>query len=274
MPELPEVEKVRRDLEAGWGEDTLVAGLKFFRKDLRYPMPPAARCRKLKGERPLRIERIGKFLILHFPTKRVISHLGMSGAWRWEKTPKEQRRKHDHIHLNLSDGRTLVYNDPRRFGFFEILTLKEFEKYPSLRAMGPDPLTPLRAEDFAEKYKHSVRSIKTLLMDQRVLAGVGNIYACEALFLAGVSPERLGKDLGGKDWDQILKQLRKVLRRAIRHGGTTLRDYSHADGGKGSFQNRLKVYGRTGKPCPTCGQPIVGKVLGGRSTYWCSECQS
>lgn len=273
MPELPEVEKVRLDLEKGWAPESVIKSVKLFRKDLRFPLPSAKRCSSLYGLSPLSFQRRGKFLVLEFPSAFILSHLGMSGSWSW-RTAKKPRRTHDHIQIDLSDGSGLIYNDPRRFGFFEILSKKEFEKKASLMGLGPDPLTDkLDAKKFLARYQNSRRNIKSLLMDQKVIAGVGNIYASEALFQAGISPERKASEMTLSDWQKLLRSVPKILKAAVKSGGTTLRDFVHANGDKGSFQRKLKVYGHEGEPCPGCGQPIVVKVLGGRSTYWCQRCQ-
>lgn len=273
MPELPEVEKVRRDLEKGWAKDSVIKDIKLYRKDLRFPMPSRKKCSTLYGQRPLRMDRRGKFLILEFPKNFVVSHLGISGSWSWRK-PEDPRKTHDHIQIELSDGSRLVYHDPRRFGSFEIFSPKEFEAKSALAHLGPDPLTSkLNPEEFYQRYKNSTRNIKSLLMDQKVIAGVGNIYACEVLFEAHISPERLGKKMTLSDWENVMHHLPIILKSSVESGGTTLRDFIHANGDKGSFQKRLKVYGRDGEPCTKCGKPIVVKILGGRSTYWCPRCQ-
>ncbi len=274
MPELPEVEKVRQDLESGWASRSTLTHLKFFRKDLRYPLPPPKRARALYGLRPQKFGRHGKFLVLKFPGYHLVSHLGMSGSWRW-KQQGEQRRTHDHIEISLSDGSLLVYHDPRRFGSFEILSENEFASKKALSTMGPDPLLDeLRAREFYERYRSSRRAIKVLLMDQRVIAGVGNIYACEVLFLAGAHPEKPASDVTLKEWTRILKVLPKLLKRSVAEGGTTLKDFVHTDGKKGGFQQRLHVYGRSHLACRKCSSLISSKVLGQRSTFWCPTCQT
>lgn len=274
MPELPEVERVRIDIEKGWGPDSVVEDLKFFRKDLRYPMPSPKKCKAVKGFRPLKFKRQGKFLLMDFKDHSIVSHLGMSGSWRWT-TNGEPRKLHDHILILLSDGLQLIYHDPRRFGSFEILSQSEFLRKPALCSMGPDPLTTrLNPEEFFTRYRTSQRAIKVLLMDQKVIAGVGNIYACEILFLAGVHPEKPAGKLKLEEWRKILKDLPQLFKKAVGQGGTTLRDFVHVTGEKGGYQHRLKVYGKSSQPCPKCKAPISSKVLGQRSTFWCNTCQA
>jgi formamidopyrimidine-DNA glycosylase len=269
MPELPEVETTRRGI-APFVTGHVVERVVLRRKDLRWPIPRAISTR-LPGQRIDAVERRAKYLLLHTQAGSALLHLGMSGSLRITD-PAAPLRKHDHYDLVLDTGQALRFNDPRRFGC--LLWQKPGEVHPLLRPLGPEPLGDAFSGDWlwaASRGHHA--AVKTFLMDQSIVVGVGNIYASEVLFAAGVHPKRAAGDVSRARYARIAAATRRILSYAITRGGTTLRDFIAPDGAPGYFEQELMVYGRAGEPCKTCGTPIRAQVIGQRMSYWCPRCQ-
>ena len=269
MPELPEVETTRRGI-APYLEGRRLGGAVVRQRQLRYPVTPGLSAR-LDGRTVCTVSRRGKYLLLDTETGTLMIHLGMSGSLRVlpAATPPGP---HDHVDI-LFDGQCLRLRDPRRFGLV-LWTSGAPGDHPLLRDLGPEPL----GDSFTAGYLHRIGrqrrvAVKTLIMDSRVVVGVGNIYANEALFTAGIHPERRADRISRARYEVLVAAIRQVLDRAIRHGGTTLRDFVQEDGRPGYFRHELRVYGRDGRPCPVCGAPLRRKVVAQRSTYYCSGCQ-
>lgn len=273
MPELPEVEHVRRQLGTMIGMPRKVLRLEYFRKDLRFPLPLNLKT-SLAGKELLEIERRAKYLLFKFADGWVLSHLGMSGSWRELKTG-EARIQHDHVQLSFVDGPSLVFNDPRRFGFIDWINLDSKTNHIRLRHLGPEPFDPnFTGHYLFEKLRKRTAPIKAMIMDQRLVVGVGNIYASEALFRAKVRPSRAAGRVSRDECDRLVQEVRIILTTAIDAGGSTIRTYRSADGSEGQFQTRFFVYGRAGEKCLTCKNSTIStKVIGGRSTFWCSVFQ-
>ncbi len=268
MPELPEVENVRRgivdQLNLRQGPRRL-AKIELRRADLRYPIPE--KVLGAQGQFLIDVKRRAKYLLFEFKDFTLLSHLGMSG--RWGHSPGGI---HDHIVLHFEGAQSLIYNDPRRFGCFDYLPAGAQSWL--LANLGPEPWMSRSEKNLvvANLTKGS-RAIKQVLMDAKVLVGVGNIYASEVLFRSQINPFLPAKSVTTTMAENLLVQVVKVLDEAIRRGGTTLKDHKLVDGKVGQFQKRLQVYGRQGLPCRTCGKKILAQPLSGRMTYWCSHCQ-
>jgi formamidopyrimidine-DNA glycosylase len=269
MPELPEVETTRRGLEP------LLLGQTITRLDIREP-----RLRWPIDERPLArlgrqrikaLRRRGKYLLIETDAGSLMLHLGMSGSLRFLDSPLPPA-VHDHVDLVLGSGALLRYNDPRRFGSLHFTTSPE--NHWLLRNLGCEPLSDEFTGEYLRGHAKSRRvAIKTLLMNSRIVTGVGNIYANEALFRAGIHPHRLAARISSARLRALAASIKTVLTEAIEVGGTTLRDFVGGDGKPGYFQLALKVYGRGGEPCSGCGLPIRQTVLLQRATYYCPDCQ-
>lgn len=269
MPELPEVETTRRGI-APFVTGRVVERVLLRRRDLRWPIPRAITT-KLPGQRIDAVERRAKYLLLHTETGSALLHLGMSGSLRITD-PTVPPRMHDHYDLMLDSGKALRFNDPRRFGC--LLWQQAGKVHPLLRGLGPEPLGNNFDGDwlFARSRGRSA-AVKTFLMDQSIVVGVGNIYASEALFAARVHPGRAAGAVSRARYARIAAEIRHVLDYAIARGGTTLRDFIAPDGAPGYFEQELMVYGRAGEACKVCGAPIRSGVTGQRMTYWCPHCQ-
>lgn len=270
MPELPEVETVVRGLEKAMKGRTL-ARVKLNRKDLRLPFPPAlSKLRDIKIES---LSRRAKYILIALEGGRtMIVHLGMSGRMT---IGAEKPQKHDHMILALDTGTKIVFNDPRRFGLVDLIPTRDLPRHKLFRHLGPEPLgkafTPAR---LAEKCAHRKTAIKLALMDQRVVVGVGNIYASEALYAAGIDPRRPAGSLKPAEIKRIVAAIRDVLKKAIKAGGSSLRDYVRADGELGYFQHHWSVYDKAGSNCPACKKPCIIRITqGGRSTFLCPATQ-
>lgn len=281
MPELPEVETTRRGL-APHVEGRRVAAVTLRRPDLRWPIPPDIG-ERLPGQRIDAVRRRAKYLLLDTAAGSALLHLGMSGSLR--VLPADAPlRAHDHFDIALAGpgrggGRVLRFNDPRRFGC--LLWQPPGETHPLLRGLGPEPLGAsgqAQGDVFDGDYLFA-RSrgrrapVKTFLMDQRVVVGVGNIYAAEALFAAGISPLRAAGRVSRERYRLLADAVRRILGNAITRGGTTLRDFIAPDGAPGYFEQELSAYGRGGAPCPNCGRPLKQAPIGQRATVWCGNCQ-
>lgn len=273
MPELPEVETVRRALvpvmEGGRVETAYIG-----RPDLRWPLPPRLADR-LAGRRFGALRRRGKFLLLPLDgDETMLMHLGMSGSVRIHHHQPDIG-KHDHMVLEMTGGAEgpgwIVFNDPRRFGWID---LYQGETHPMLADMGPEPLgNSFSAEGLMAALAGRSGPIKTALLNQQLVAGIGNIYACEALFGAGLSPRRRADTIRGSRADRLVSAIRTVLQRAIEDGGTSLRDHVQPGGEIGYFVQRLSVYGRAGESCHLCDNVIRTITQSGRSSFYCPGCQ-
>ncbi len=274
MPELPEVETVRRGLEELLENHPTIEQIQLTRKDIRFPIPKNF-VSALEGQSITGVRRRAKYLFIDTPKVSLLSHLGMTGSWRIEtKTPAHD--KHDHCFIELSDRRILVFRDPRRFGVLDLVKPGEESKHKLLKALGPEPLdeTKFNADSFHERSRKRKVSIKVFIMDQKTVVGVGNIYASEALFRAKIRPQKLAGKLSRHEALRLVEAIRSVLTEAIEAGGSSIRDYKNAGGESGAFQDAHQVYERGGEPCRVCATPIRSKVIGGRSTYWCPKCQT
>lgn len=272
MPELPEVETVKRGLESVL-PGALVEKTTVHRHDLRHPIPENL-VRQIKGSKFLSVKRRAKYLLLEMEGGiTLLSHLGMSGSWVIRKKGEYKPQTHDHIIISLSNGRELVFNDPRRFGLLLPLETQGVEQHPLLSHLGPEPLgLAFSPEYLKESLKARSGPIKTVLMNQELVVGVGNIYASEALFRTKIHPATPAKHVAGRS-KEIVGAIRLVLNDAIKSGGSTLRNYAQASGDTGYFQHHFMVYGREEEPCIMCGTAISRIVQAGRSTYFCKSCQ-
>lgn len=274
MPELPEVETVRRELEQTLVGRGVFQKITLLRPDLRDPIPKKL-IQKFCGEEVLAVRRRAKYLLFDFPSGSLISHLGMTGAWRClAPTEKPTKSLHDHVVLEFASNLRLAFRDPRRFGILDMHWGNDIERHKRFSHLGPEPLDESLTPDmFFHKLKSGQSPIKTHLMNQKVLVGVGNIYASEALFRAGISPRRKAGKLQSVEAFRLLTEIREVLNKAIAAGGSTIRDYKSMHQNDGGFQDQHFVYGREGSPCRNCGTPIRSVVQAGRSTFWCPYCQ-
>jgi formamidopyrimidine-DNA glycosylase len=269
MPELPEVETTVRGL-APVLEGRRLARVETRRDDLRRPFPPDLR-QRLTGAIVISLGRRAKYgLIGTDRGDTLVFHLGMSGRWRIDPA---DIGKHDHLLIETEEGRRLSLNDPRRFGSLDLVPTDSLAVYEPFRRMGPEPL----GDDFSADYlrqalKGRTAPIKALLLDQRIVAGLGNIYVCEALHMARIVPGRAGGRIAKPRLAALVEAVKAVLLSAIEAGGSTLRDYARPDGELGYFSKQFLVYGREGEPC-ACGAPVRRRIDGGRSTFFCARCQ-
>ncbi|QEE46186.1 bifunctional DNA-formamidopyrimidine glycosylase/DNA-(apurinic or apyrimidinic site) lyase [Rhizobium sp. WL3] len=295
MPELPEVETVRRGL-APTMEGATVQRLELRRPDLRFPLPRDFAAR-VEGHRIEALSRRAKYLLIDLDNgATIIAHLGMSGSFRIEagaaaETPgifhheRSKDEKHDHVlfHLEGAEGPVrVIYNDPRRFGFMDLMPRSELDTYPAFRDLGPEPVgNRLSADYLATRFAGRSQPLKSALLDQKVIAGLGNIYVCEALWRSHLSPTRKVSTLvtkAGKPRQELTllaDSIREVIADAIQAGGSSLRDHIQADGTLGYFQHFFRAYDREGRDCLTngCGGAVERIVQSGRSTFYCRRCQ-
>ncbi|MGZ3692505.1 MAG: bifunctional DNA-formamidopyrimidine glycosylase/DNA-(apurinic or apyrimidinic site) lyase [Pseudobdellovibrio sp.] len=270
MPELPEVEIVCRNLAEMIPNGRKITDWKFYRKDLRFVIPQK-QLRQLIGLPLQSIRRRAKYILFDFSDFVLISHLGMTGAWRKE-APGWKKEKHDHLSFVIDSGPVFVFSDPRRFGFIEVVKKTQLQK--RFEHIGVEPLDPdTDWEVLTSDFLNLKSPIKSSLMDQKRVVGIGNIYASEILFSAQVSPLRMSGKVTKKEYGLIWKQTKKVLAKAISKGGSTIENYKNSYGEKGDFQSEFKVYGRENEKCHVCGSMIKQKVMAGRSTFWCPGCQ-
>jgi formamidopyrimidine-DNA glycosylase len=284
VPELPEVETVRRGLAPAL-VGKRIAKAKTKRADLRFPFPPRFAAR-LKGKRVDSLERRAKYLLAHLDDGVVwVTHLGMTGRWSvigakqqpgdfYYSEPPDPA--HTHVIIDMESGARLEFNDPRRFGYMDLIKENEIDAHPWFKGLGPEPL----GNEFHLPYLKRVLAgkkapIKAALLDQRVIAGLGNIYVVEALYRAGVAPTKEAGRISAARLEKLYHAIRAVLEEAIEAGGSTLSDYAQVDGAQGGFQHRFRVYDREGETCltPDCGGAIKRLTQGGRSTFWCPRCQ-
>ena len=273
MPELPEVETIRRSL-VPYLVGRRVLAVRARRIALREGIEPNSWRVRVTGATFHSLERRGKYLLARSERAVALFHLGMSGRLV-VRTPEDPREPHTHLVLRLDNGLEVRFVDPRRFGVAVVLRPAEVAVHAGLSSLGADPLTAGMGEALRRAAARSRAPIRNILLDQRVLAGLGNIYANEALASAGISPARRACSLPRERVAALAVAVRRVLRRALRAGGTTLRDggFVDATGEGGTFAVNLAVYGREGEPCPRCGGTIVRRVLGGRSVFYCPRCQ-
>lgn len=287
MPELPEVETVRRGLEPAL-TGRRIARVELRRPDLRIPLPKDF-ARRLEGRRILGLSRRAKYLLAALDSgETLIIHLGMSGQLTLRHASAEAGRArlhharepssgHDHVIIDLDGGRQLVFNDPRRFGLMTLATTADLAEHPLLAHLGIEPLGNELSADYLLAHLAGRRtSLKAALLDQTLIAGLGNIYVCEALYRARLSPRRSCASLGKVRAERLAAAIRSVLEEAVAAGGSSLKDYVHADGTLGYFQHHFAVYDREGQPCrrPACKGTLIKRIVqSGRSTFYCPSCQ-
>ena len=294
MPELPEVETVMRGLKPVL-EGRRIAGVTLRRSGLRFPFPDRF-AERLTGRRVTGLWRRAKYILAGLDSGDVLLvHLGMTGrftvfagqeaqnlgAFYFQTAAGEAGQgPHDHVVLALEDGTQVVYTDPRRFGIMDVFPEAEATTHKLLGAIGVEPLgNEFNAAYLAERFRGKAAPLKAALLDQHIIAGLGNIYVCEALHRAGLSPRRKAGTLVKKKGhdarlDELVRQVRAVLTEAITAGGSTLQDFAHTDGASGEYQQRFLVYDREGEPCMSCGGPVERLVQSGRSTFYCCHCQT
>jgi formamidopyrimidine-DNA glycosylase len=292
MPELPEVETVRRGLQPAM-EGAKIVKAEVRRKDLRFPFQKDF-VRRLEDQTVTGLGRRAKYLMADLSSGDVLlMHLGMSGSFRvlegdGKKTPgqfhhpRTEDRAHDHVVFHMSSGTEIVFNDPRRFGYMKIIARRALDEEPLLKGLGPEPLgNEFDAAMLARSCADRKTSLKAALLDQRVVAGLGNIYVCEALFRAHLSPRRLAATLATRKGEptehakRLVDAIHAVLNQAIKAGGSSLRDHRQTSGELGYFQHSFQVYDREGEQCQTkgCGGVVRRFTQNGRSTFWCPKCQ-
>jgi formamidopyrimidine-DNA glycosylase len=284
MPELPEVETVRRGLAPAM-EKRRILRAETRRKDLRFPFP-ANFNQRLEGARIDRLGRRAKYLVGELSTgEALIMHLGMTGRFTVEGAKKGkfhhepgEEAKHDHVVFDMEGARgasvRVTFNDARRFGFMHLWPLEDLGSYPGFIGLGPEPISNEFSGAFlADAFKGKKTPVKAALLDQRVVAGLGNIYVAEALFRAGIDPRKLAGKIRTDKLEKLAVAVRDVINEAIEAGGSTISDFGTPDGDLGYFQHRFRVYDREGEPCVVCGKPVKRLVQSGRSTFWCSTCQ-
>ncbi len=274
MPELPEVETIRRSLERAMPGRRIKAA-RTHRGDLRRPFPPEL-AQRITGRKIEKLDRRAKYLVIVLDGGLdLLIHLGMSGRILVGEA-KGEPGKHEHFSVDLDDGRRVSLHDPRRFGMVDLVAAKERDTHPLLKDIGPEPLgSDFTPAVLAAALKGSSTSIKAALLDQQRVAGLGNIYVCEALFRAHISPRRLAGKVTKAQIEKLVPTIKAVLKDALKAGGSTLRDHRLPSGELGYFQHHFQVYDREGEPCPTkdCKGHIKRIVQGGRSTFFCPVCQ-
>jgi len=267
MPELPEVETTVRGLRPIL-EGQVLTLVEARRADIRRAIPADLR-QRLQGARVTGLGRRAKYGLIHIDRgDTLVFHLGMSGSWRIDPYPL---RPHDHLVIETGAGRRLALHDPRRFGSLDLVPTEALDAWPPFAALGPEPFG-LDGAWLGRAFSGRRAPVKALLLDQRVVAGLGNIYVCEALNVARIDPRAMGGSIGRARLDRLAAAIPTVLDAAIAAGGSTLRDYVQPDGELGYFANDFRVYGREGQRCP-CGGTVQRIVQSGRSTFWCPKCQ-
>ena len=271
MPELPEVETPRRGISPHIKGQTIKT-IVIRDARLRWPVPASIK-KLLPGQRIQNVKRRGKYLLLNTEVGTLIIHLGMSGSLRIV-TAAAPVQKHDHVDIVFANHKILRLRDPRRFGAV-LFTRRDPLQHKLLAGLGPEPLSDaFNAEYLYAKSRQRKVAVKSLLMDSKIVVGVGNIYANEALFLAGIHPKKSAGKLTRPQCARLTKAVKKTLTMAIKAGGTTLRDFTRSDGQPGYFRLSLKLYGKQGEPCPRCHKPISHAVIGQRASYYCTHCQT
>ena len=288
MPELPEVETVKRGLEPVL-KGRRIERVETRRAGLRFPFP-AGFCARLAGAKVVQLSRRAKYILIELDSDlSLLVHLGMTGRFT-VVSPKGVSNlgefyfeagageaadgPHDHVVFHLVDGIRVVYSDPRRFGMMDLVFTAAAGEHKLLREIGVEPLgNELSASYLAAKFKGKAAPMKAVLLDQRIIAGLGNIYVCEALFRARISPKRKAGSVKNAKLEELVRHVRDILNDAILAGGSTLQDFKAADGTEGSYQQRFLVYGREGELCVVCSKPIKRITQSGRSTFYCAACQ-
>jgi len=291
MPELPEVETVRRGLQPAM-EGARFVHVETRRGDLRVPFPKNF-VQRIEGQTVIGLGRRAKYLLADLSSGEVLlMHLGMSGSFRVRDNGEEgtagryhheraTHQAHDHVVFKMSSGAVITFNDPRRFGLMLLIPRNELADHRLMKDIGPEPLgNAFDAALLASACRGKRTSLKAALSDQKVVAGLGNIYVCEALFRARLSPKRMASTIASRDGkpnqraETLVTAIKAVLSDAIRAGGSSLRDHRRTDGALGDFQHNFQVYDRAGEPCPGCKGKIKRIVQGGRSTFFCPSCQT
>jgi len=283
MPELPEVETVRRGLSPAM-TGAVIERADVNRPDLRWPFPPAMADR-LTGRQVLGLRRRSKYILVDLSGgETLLIHLGMSGRMLVSGDPLGQfahehpaAEKHDHVVLHMANGARITFNDPRRFGAMDLMATDTADQHKLLAVLGPEPLgNGFHEGHLIKAFENRNTPVKSALLDQRIVAGLGNIYVCEALFRARISPVRKAGRIAKYRVAALVPIIRNVLSEAIEAGGSSLRDFRQADGELGYFQHRFDVYGRESQPCrtPDCGASISRIVQSGRSSFYCKSCQT
>ncbi len=270
MPELPEVETTVSGLRQ-YVEKATITDTVFHRKNIRYPLDKRW-INEMNGQKIVRVYRRAKIIVMQLENGYLLWHLGMTGSLRVSKKD-EPKRQHDHIECQLDNGKILRFHDPRRFGY-----LKWFSDEKSMQASiahyGIEPLSDAFNADYLYRLsRHKKQPIKNLIMKQEIVVGIGNIYACEALFSANIRPQTHCGKISKSRYQKLVTDIKSILQQAIEQGGTTISDFENADAKPGYFQQSLSVYGRTDKPCPQCATPIASITLGGRNSFYCPRCQ-
>jgi formamidopyrimidine-DNA glycosylase len=270
MPELPEVETTRRGIEPHISDHT-IKDIIIRQRALRWPIPKLL-AKKARGQKIKSVDRRGKYLLLRLDTGTIIIHLGMSGSLRI-CTAEASVKKHDHVDFVFNDNKVMRFHDPRRFGAV-LWSSDAPEQHKLLLSLGPEPLEDsFNGKHLFEHSRKRAASIKSFIMNSHIVVGVGNIYACESLFLAGINPKRKAGSLSLPRCEKLAAAIKHVLNESIRQGGTTLRDYLRENGMPGYFAQKLFVYGKAGEPCAKCGHPIKRIIQQQRSTFYCTRCQ-
>lgn len=270
MPELPEVETTVIGIKP-WLESKSIKTINVYNPSLRWPIPKYLATKYL-NEKVKSVSRRAKYILIHLQSgSTLILHLGMSGSLTITTNDKSLA-KHDHFEMIMHDGTKLRFNDPRRFGC--VLDTDDYQQHRLIKKLGPEPLTEaFNGQWLKSKAKDKTQAVKNFIMDGKNVVGVGNIYASEALYMAGINPNISAGKISLRRYTKLAKAIKEVLSRAIKAGGTTLKDFINAEGKPGYFAQQLQVYGRTGKPCFNCDKSISQKVIGQRSTFYCTNCQ-
>ena len=272
MPELPEVETTRRGI-AGHIVGQKIVRLNVHQPQLRWPVDVKSLSRLVVDNVFTNVGRRGKYLIFNNVNGSMLCHLGMSGSLRIV-TNSKSRVKHDHIEWLLENGVVMRFHDPRRFGSV-LWTDSDITEHKLLRNLGPEPLSSCFDGDYLyNKSKGRKQAVKTFIMNSRIVVGVGNIYASEALFLAGIHPSRPAGRISKGRYELLVEAIKRTLSKAIKSGGTTLRDFVNSDGQPGYFRQKLNVYEKSTQPCNNCAKPIKRIILGQRASYYCPGCQT
>jgi formamidopyrimidine-DNA glycosylase len=280
MPELPEVETVRRGLAPAL-EGRRIVRAEARRPDLRFPLPENF-ANRLTGRTIRHLARRAKYLVAELDANEaLIMHLGMTGRFTVSGAPTAgyvhdpgEDSRHDHVVFHMEGGERVVFNDPRRFGSMDLWPMSGIDAYPAFADLGPEPMSNRFSGAYLrEVLKTRKTPIKSALLDQSIVAGLGNIYVCEALYRAGVSPSRLAGSISGPRLERLAAEVRVVIAEAIEAGGSSISDFAAADGSLGYFQHKFKVYDREGEPCGACGRVITRLVQAGRSSFYCKKCQ-
>lgn len=270
MPELPEVETTRRGIKPHVSDQT-ITNVTVRNRRLRWPIIAGLE-QLLSGQVINRVNRRAKYLLFETDTGTMILHLGMSGSLRVVKSDDELK-KHDHVEIEFANGTLLRFNDPRRFGSIH-WTESPVDEHELISQLGPEPLDEEFSVDYLyEKSRGRKVAVKTFIMNSHIVVGVGNIYASESLYLAGINPKRAAANISRARYEKLVPAVKQVLQAAIESGGSTLNDFVKPDGQPGYFQHHFSVYGKTGQPCEKCTAPIRQVTLGQRSTFYCPACQ-